>query len=517
MAYSIKAWVVVCFLIFIAHRFLKPTFTPALLEKSDFDRIFFVWLGLTAAVFLSFNFWILLAIAAGVMISASKRMDRALLLCAIMFCSPYHEKVVPGVGAINYFASLSYPRILMLAFLLAQSIANQKKQESTDTKWGFFDSAIVGIGILNFTLAYRGDTLTNSMRVLIYHALDVFCIYWIGRQYFRNNSLTQKYLSGFTYGIAIIAAISIFEAGRKWLLYAHTDSALGASGVGVFLLRGDTGLLRSYATTSHPLALGYVTALGTLVWLSVAQSTAMPLKQSWRPLVLIVAGLLATVSRGPWLCLAAAFLVWLLVQPRGIALLGRTAVITALAAGGLMLTPMGDSIIELLPFVGSVETGNIDYRKQLVEVSWLVVMENPFFGSNTFMYAPIMQQLIQGQGIIDLVNHYVATALSTGFVGVSLFMAAHIGPALLGIHRVFTLRHLEASVTISPDLRSDIALLRGLSCALLASAMALATTSAITVIPWTCWLLTGACVTVLARVRAQTTEGHRPSLKAVAT
>lgn len=511
MAYNLKAWVVVCSLIFLARWFLKPTFCPAFLSSKTFDDFAWLWLALTTAVFLSFNFWLFCFAAGATYLMAGQRMHPLIALCGMLYCAPYNELVIPGIGGINYLAALSYPRVLIFGFIILTYIQSNRSEKRMT--WGVFDSLVLGIGALNFFLAYRDDTLTNSLRVVVYHLLDIFGIYLVGRQLALQQTNLRSGLAAFSVGVGVIGLIGIFEFSKKWLLYAHVDTSWGAPGSDVYLMRGETGLLRSYATTTHPLALGYVTALCVLIWLGLAQSASMTLRQSWRPLALIGAGLLVTVSRGPWLCLAAAYLVWLLVQPRGLALLARSAVIGALLFGALMLTPAGESIIKLLPFVGNVETGNIDYRKLLIEVSWMVVMEHPWFGSNTFMYEPIMQQLIQGQGIIDLVNHYVSTALASGFVGVAFFVLAHAGPAVLGIRQVLALGRLENTAKSTPELNADIALLRGLSCALLASAMALATTSAITVIPWTCWLLTGACVTVLARVREQVAALKRPAWK----
>jgi hypothetical protein len=511
MAYNLKAWVVVCFLIFLARWFLKPTFCPTLLGDKAFDNLTWLWLALTTAVLLSFNFWLFCFVTAAIFLFAGHRIPPLVALCGMLYCAPYNELVIPGIGGINYLAALSYPRVLMFG-LIALYYTNSEKSKGGES-WGGFDSLVISIGVLNFFLAYRDDTLTNSLRVIVYHMLDIFGIYWVGRQMASRQETLRSALSAFSLGVCIIGLIGIFEFSKKWLLYAHVDTSWGAPGSDVYLMRGDTGMLRSYATTTHPLALGYVTALCTLVWLAIAQSASMTLRQSWRPLAVIAAGLLVTVSRGPWLCLAAAYLLWLLVQPKGFALVARSAIVGALLFGAILLTPAGDSVVKLLPFVGNVESGNIDYRKLLVEVSWMVVMEHPWFGSNTFMYEPIMQQLIQGQGIIDLVNHYVSTALASGFVGVALFVMAHVGPALLGIKQVLMLRGIEGTPKSNPELDADLALLRGLSCALVASAMALATTSAITVIPWTAWLLTGACVTVLARVQKHSAALNRPAWK----
>lgn len=48
-------------------------------------------------------------------------------------------------------------------------------------------------------------------------------------------------------------------------------------------------------------------------------------------------------------------------------------------------------------------------------------MQNPFFGAFDSIYSPAMQELKQGNGMIDLVNTYLGIGLGSGLVGLSLF------------------------------------------------------------------------------------------------
>ena len=53
----------------------------------------------------------------------------------------------------------------------------------------------------------------------------------------------------------------------------------------------------------------------------------------------------------------------------------------AVALVALVLLPGGEKIIDHLPFVGSVDGGNVTYRQRLFEVSMGVLWQNPVFGS----------------------------------------------------------------------------------------------------------------------------------------
>src|SRR5258707_3117917 len=86
-----------------------------------------------------------------------------------------------------------------------------------------------------------------------------------------------------------------------------------------------------------------------------------------------------------------------------------------------MYTPAGVVLVDYLPFVGTVEAQNVAYRERLFEISLDVVLDHPFFGDWDFLQLPVMQQLRQGQGIIDIVNTYLGVALASGLLGLALF------------------------------------------------------------------------------------------------
>jgi hypothetical protein len=86
--------------------------------------------------------------------------------------------------------------------------------------------------------------------------------------------------------------------------------------------------------------------------------------------------------------------------------------------GGLILvSPVGDRIVEMLPTKGAPAD---DYRHRLGERGWDVVMAHPWFGDQ-FPW-PELEDLRQGEGIIDIVNTYLGAALNYGFVGLFLFV-----------------------------------------------------------------------------------------------
>ena len=112
----------------------------------------------------------------------------------------------------------------------------------------------------------------------------------------------------------------------------------------------------------------------------------------------------------------------------------KGAVLFCMVAGVLMATPYGDVVIDYLPFVGTVGEGSVVYRQEIAEASWQIIWQNPFFGS--FTYLQYMQDLKQGEGIVDIVNSYAGIGLTYGLVGVALFS---------GFYFFLTFKTLQAS------------------------------------------------------------------------
>jgi O-antigen ligase len=232
----------------------------------------------------------------------------------------------------------------------------------------------------------------------------------------------------------VLALIGVFEFGKKWLLYSALTNSLGLqrSIFDIYLLRGESGSLRAQGSTGQPIPFGYVMAVATGFFLYL--KNAVP-KTTARNLgfALLMAGLVAGLSRGPWIGAAVIVLVFIATGPAPVAGLSKLAGAGAVSLALLITSPIGNQIIDLMPFVGTVDEFNVTYRQRLLEISIEVIKQNPVFGSADAMSSPMMQELVQGQGMIDLVNSYLGVALATGLAGLILFSGIFIavGIALL--------------------------------------------------------------------------------------
>ena len=322
---------------------------------------------------------------------------------------------------------------------------------------------------------------TATFRQGVFYAfVDIFLPYYVASRSLKNMAEFRDALMAFSVAAMIMAVVGMFEFVRHWLIYSPLQGAWGVKwGLGGYLGRGE--VLRAQASTGHPIALGYVmvVSLGFFAFLR----KSVPNLQSWRlGLAVLVGGLVAPVSRGPWTGAVAMIMVFIALSPSPSKGLMRIALLGFVAIPILMIIPGGNSVIETIPFLGAGETKNLTYRQRLLEVSLQVILQNPFFGTHDFMRLPIMQQLIQGEGIIDLVNTYVGIGLANGLVGVSLFAGTFL-VIVVGILK---------TMRIHGDKNSESYLLGQVLVAVIVGIMAtIFTTSSISIIPTVYWSVLG--------------------------
>jgi O-antigen ligase len=148
----------------------------------------------------------------------------------------------------------------------------------------------------------------------------------------------------------------------------------------------------------------------------------------------------------------------------------------------LLMSSAGQALVDYLPFVGTVEAHNVHYRERLFEISLGVVLDHPYFGAWDFLQLPVMQQLRQGQGIIDIVNTYLGVALASGLVGLALFC---------GFFLVVLVQLAAAMRRAGARDGETYALGQALFCALLGILMMIFTTSSIGLIAVIYWAIAG--------------------------
>jgi len=388
-----------------------------------------VWFILTATAFLSPNFWLFAIVAAAILLWAGRRDDNPIaLFLLLMQVIPQvdFEIPVPWNGILfplNLYRLLTIFVLVPVAWRLIQSKAYAPLHDIRGMQLFLFIFGVSQIALCvppdlpgNIILH---DTFTNFLRRIFLWLLDVNVLYFVACRSCTNKRLFADALGALLLSAALMSAIGLFESARNWLLYAEIKSAWNVFTNETYNLRGVT--LRAAASAGHPLALGYLISIAFGFWLYLRAQVATTWRQITVTLLLLL-GLLVTYSRGPWLGAAAIFLVFLAFGPRTISRAFRSVVVLGIVGGAVLLSPLGDRIVTVIPFFGgTVGSDSISYRQKLAERSLEIIRDNPFLGDqNAYLR---MQDLRQGQGIIDLVNTYAGIAVFYGLIALASFLA----------------------------------------------------------------------------------------------
>jgi O-antigen ligase len=213
---------------------------------------------------------------------------------------------------------------------------------------------------------------------------------------------------------------------KGWLLYVDIASHWGTDpNAAFYLTRG--GSVRAQVSAGHSIALGYLLAVAFGLWLYLRSHVQSKIHRIGVTL-LFWAGLFAAFSRGAWLGAATVYFTFIVVGPRAVSRLVKGSCLALVIAGLVAVSPMGDQIIEMLPATGKPADM---YRHRLAERGWELVLAHPFFGDQ-FPW-PEMEDLRQGEGIIDIVNTYLGVGLNYGLIGLFCFLSF----ILLGATKVY--------------------------------------------------------------------------------
>lgn len=487
--------VVVLFLALTTFAVARPA-TSTLMLPATFAQRRNLWTTITLLAFLSHNFWIYALCSALVLLYArQKEPNPCALFWLLMFLAPPISAQIPGFGLINSLFEINHPRLLSIFVLLPATLALSNR--STSAKLGKIwpDRLLLSYLIFSAALLTRDTNFTNLLRETLYLLTDIFLPYYAFSRGITQLKYIKDAMAAFVLGTAVLAGIGVFEVARHWLLYSALPDAWGLDSSGSYL--GREGLLRASASTGQAIVLGYLLAvgLGFFLYLSTALPRAMHRRLGF---LALLAGLVAPLSRGPWVGAASAALAFLLTGPRSGRKLLMSGIAVTAAVGLLAVLPFGQKILGLLPFIGTAETGNVTYRQRLFDNSLLLINENFWLGSSDYRERLAAMGMVQGQGIVDIVNTYVRVALEHGTLGLSMFVGFFLS-VLWGLRRAMSDWKRHCSTQDDETLRMGRALLATLTGIM----VIIATVSSISHIPWVYWSVAGAAVGYITMVRRQ--------------
>jgi hypothetical protein len=435
MLSSIKALIVVLTIATVIFYLARPI-ALLFMSEGDFSRRRLVWFLLTAVSFVSPNFWLYVLVAVPLFLWAARNDSNPIALYLLML------HVIPRVGVIipilgnNGLFPLDNYRLLALFVLLPATIRYRKNPEGPARDvFGAMDILLIAFGVLQVTLYTPPDlphhfvipdSPSNALRRGVLFFLDAYLLYYAVSRICQSRQKMMDAAASFCLACAVMAAVAIFEGAKGWLLYVDIAGRWGSEpNAAFYLTRG--GSLRAQASAGHSIALGNLLAVAFGLWLYLGSHVRNRIRRIGVMLVLW-GGLFAAYSRGAWLGAATAYFIFIAAGPRARSRVVKGAGLALAIAGLVAVSPIGDRIIEMLPVMGKP----VDmYRYRLAERGWEVVLAHPYFGDQ-FPW-PEMEDLRQGEGIIDIVDTYLGVALNYGFIGLFFFLSF----ILLGMTRAY--------------------------------------------------------------------------------
>jgi len=417
----LKALVVILVLAGVVFSFAKSPACARASTAENFERRRNLWFGITLAAFLAHNFWIFLVVAGALLLLALPREpSKIAMFFFLLFAVPRISSELGGLGIVKTLFEMDYARLLALTVLLPAFLVLRKQPGVEPFGRTLPDKLVLGFLIYSALLMLSYGSFTGTLRKGVFLPfIDIFLPYYVASRSLRNLEGFRDALMAFVVAALVLSAIGGFEFVWRWLLYSSLDGALGAVWpYGEYLRRGD--YLRAAASVGHAIPLGYVIAVAIGFYLYLRR---------WVPdrtmrglgLMLLIVGLIAPVSRGPWVGAVLIFLLFVATGPGAGLQAARYALLGGIALPVLLATPVGEEMVQYLPFVGTIDQGTLDYRRLMLAAAYEVFLQNPIFGSPNFIEADALQALRQGQGIIDLVNTYISVSLSGGVIGLALF------------------------------------------------------------------------------------------------
>ncbi|KRB61198.1 hypothetical protein ASE04_22825 [Rhizobium sp. Root708] len=461
--------------LFVAGRVAVPT-----IDAREFRVWSVCWVATMVAAFLAPSFMVFSLLLVPICIYGNISAKQPLyLFVVLMFAAPCCSVLFGIPGLMHSIVYLDPPRLLVILVLLP--VALSLLGDRDNRRLSLMDLLLVGYVVLTALLATRLVGMNDLLRQLASNVLTMVIPYFVFSRAIRSKEDVNRLLLAFVVASMPLATLGVFEVLKGWRVYVTILDRWEIPMLTAYLFRD--GMLRASTSAIESIAFGFLCMTGTacLFLLNTGRSDI------WRKVAIgiMLCGLLSSLSRGPWLgfalFLAILFGANLKASFKYVALGAAAIMVVLLSSPSLM-----GRFVNLLPFVGSADRGSESYRSELFERSLMVIQRNPLFGSVNFMKAHELQAMIQGQGIIDIVNTYLQISLEFGLIALALFVA---------FFGLVTAKLAIMSLRTSAPEANHL----GVAALLLAILFTIATTSSVTVIPYIYWTVAGLAVALIRK------------------
>jgi hypothetical protein len=375
---------------------------------------------LTAIAFLSPQLIIAhIAIALVPLVLGRTKLKVGLVVAAGMFALPPLPSHVEVGGA--WLFAWTMQSTLGLSGLIALLIAPGRLAKAPP--WA--DVATIIVVLVLTVIDARGGPVTGYFRQFAnYVFVYIIPIFIITRS--ARNAVEWRSMLTTMAGVGLIlSVIVLYETRSTWPLYATLSPHYGIETYGV-IVKWRGGLMRAFGPLEEATALGCVLVICFTAALAARRSFISNLHYIGVVSVIAV-GTLAPQSRGGMIGIAVAFVVSSFYR-RGVGSGVQLALAATLLSGAYALAMAIGSVGTQISTSLAEARGTVDYRAELLRRGLQEYWKNPIFGDSNVNVIARMQDLVQGEHIVDFVNSYLYFALFSGAIGLILFCAAFLLP-----------------------------------------------------------------------------------------
>jgi hypothetical protein len=464
----------------------KAFLAPAVARRDSAPHLHWIWLVLTILGFAISSLALYLVVCAILLSVLSRREPVPIaLFVALILAMPDVPIDLPTFGLAEHIIQVGFTTVMALVLLLPTALGNRlpRRWATVARNWVVLEFAWLAF------LGFISASFTGFLRLLVEQFLTLYLPFQGARKSITTLDQVHRAMALFTSMATALSVIAVFEYAKGWLLYATLPGHWGVEwGALRYLARGTA--LRAQVSLGQPIAVGFVIAVALLMAQTAALYRGRP---KWRLAIIAIlsAGLFASISRGPWIGAVAGTLLFTAMGPGGLKQVLRLAASGAALLVIVAFLPGGEKIIDLLPWIGTADPGSTSYRKDLFDSITPLLIDNPIFGLPDYDTRPELQHLRQGEHLIDLVNSYIGVGVSSGLVGLAIYLMAH-GVVVRGLWKC--LKRLSGD---------EHELVRGFFSAYLTGLMVIATVSSIGVISPILWVMCGVGSGIVAVVAAR--------------
>ena len=274
--------------------------------------------------------------------------------------------------------------------------------------------ALLALFVFVFT---RGTSVTNVLRMAVDVGLDCGLPYYIVSRSIRTGADIIRCMLHLAAGAAILSCILCFEVATSWPIYNVLYDRYAVDLL--LLVKNRGGMLRAGGPFLESTSMAMVLVFCFLAaWLagnafrSRAGHAAL--------LLLLLLGLAAPQSRGAWLGLFVSMALVDLYRRQWRAMVSRGVVAGMAALALLAVAQSRPQLAESLGLSGTSSATN-DYRQRLLDRGLEEFAHHPLLGHSRAELLVRLQDMTQGEGIVDFVNMHLYMALLGGLVGLGLF------------------------------------------------------------------------------------------------